>query len=237
MTKQRYTSIFFYTLAVLLWLPILFFDSTFFAEEYFDGKPITSISVLLLYIFLFKQSSLKIKYLMLVMVPLSWLGELLCCVILDMYDYRGNQIPLYVPIGHACIFSLGWHINQFFDAKTQEKIKKVLTPSFLILFTFIILYFQDTLSFALGILFFWALRRKNYSSFYLIMSCLVLWIEIVGTALHVWKWDTFQWIFQTINPPIGAMFIYIGGDMILGRLCRFLLRLKKVGRRRAILNA
>ncbi|OHX64902.1 hypothetical protein NH26_00355 [Flammeovirga pacifica] len=164
---------------------------------------------------------------MIIMIPLSWLGELLCCVILDMYDYRGNNIPLYVPVGHACVFSLGWKINQLFDTDTKAAIRKVLTLFFILLFLFVCFFFNDTLSVALGLLFFWALNRKKFSSFYLIMSCLVLWIEVIGTNLHVWSWSQYQWIFQTVNPPIGSIFIYIGGDMILGRLCRFLLRLRK----------
>lgn len=208
-----------------LWIPTLAFDSPKFAEIAFEGRSITTVLMIGLTFATFWLSSFKMKILMLIMIPLSWLGEYLCCVLMDMYDYQNNQIPIYVPFGHACLFSLGWNITQRSNILNYANhFKKWMLSFYIILFLIVIFYFQDTLSFALGILFFWALRRKGYIPFYLLMSLLVLLLEIYGTQLELWAWDKKQWIFTTVNPPIGSMFIYIGGDIILGRLVRFLLR-------------
>ncbi|NME72398.1 hypothetical protein [Flammeovirga aprica] len=229
MNTNSYSKSFYYFVGiVLLWIPILFFDSPYFYEHYFDGKILTTISVFTIFGVIFYMSSLRIRFLMLMMVPLSWLGEMLCSEWLDMYDYRGNQIPIYVPFGHAVIFALGWNITQKSPILSNAlQFKKWMMGFYILLFGIITLYFKDTLSLALGILFFWALWRRNYMPFYLVMSALVLYLEVIGTYYGVWRWDQKQWIFQTVNPPIGAMFIYIGGDMILGRLCRYLLKIPR----------
>lgn len=220
-----------FILTVLLslsWIPILFFDGVYFSKHFAYGKLITSILVIAMTIILFAMANLKQRFLMTIMVPLSWLGEMLCCVYLDMYDYRGNQIPLYVPFGHASIFTLCWLLTQYSGVLKQNKtFKKWMTYFYLASFAFVILILNDTLSLALGILFYFSLKRKNFSPFYLMMGLLVLYLEIIGTYFGCWKWDANQWIFTTVNPPLGAIFIYVGGDMILGRLSRFILRMRK----------
>jgi len=65
---------------------------------------------------------------------------------------------------------------------------------------------------------FYLLQRKNYAILYLIMSLLALYLEIVGTQLGTWYWHSNWWLFTTINPPVGAIVIYIAGDMLLKKL-------------------
>jgi len=212
----------------LSWIPILFFDSIYFSQYFSQGKLITSILVIIMTIVLFVMANLKQRFLMGIMIPLSWLGEMLCCVYLDMYDYRGDQIPLYVPFGHASIFTLCWLLTQYSGVLNKNiSFKKWMKYFYLASFIFVIFFLNDTLSLALGVLFYLSIKRKNYSPFYLMMGLLVLYLELVGTYFGCWKWDVNQWMFTTVNPPLGAIFIYIGGDMILGRLSRFILKFRK----------
>ncbi len=213
---------------ILLWIPILFFDSVYFDEHYFNGKIITSISVIGITLYLIWTVPLRLKILMIIMIPLSWLGEYIFCVLLDMYHYRGGVIPLYVPFGHAGIFTMGWLLTQrSFAITNPQKFKKILIGFYAISFSFVIIYLKDTLSLLLGILFFIVLKRKNFLPFYLMMSLLVLYLELVGTYFGTWKWDHEQGIFQTVNPPLGAVFFYVGGDLTLGRLTRFILKKRR----------
>ena len=213
---------------VMLWIPILFFDSVYFAENYFNGKIITSIAVICITLYLLWAVPLRLKVLMAIMIPLSWLGEYIFCVLLDMYDYRGGVIPMYVPFGHAGIFTMGWLLTQRSFAISQpNKFKKILTGFYIVSFAFVIFVLKDTLSLLLGILFFIVLKRKKFLPFYLMMSLLVLYLELVGTYFGTWKWDAEQGIFQTINPPLGAVFFYVGGDLVLGRFSRFLLKIRR----------
>ncbi len=213
---------------VLLWIPILFFDSIYFSEQYFDGKIITSTLVIGITLYLIWAVPFRLRILMLIMIPLSWLGEYIFCVLLDMYDYRGGIIPLYVPFGHAGIFTMGWLLTQRSFAITKpEKFKKILTVFYVLSFAFVILYLKDTLSLLLGVLFFITLRRKKFLPFYLMMSLLVLYLELIGTYFGAWRWDAEQGLFNTVNPPLGAVFFYVGGDLVLGKLTRFLLHKRR----------
>ncbi len=215
-------------LLVFSWIPLLFFDSVYFNEHYFDGKIITTVLVIAIVLFLIFTGSLRLKTLMFIMIPLSWLGEYIFCDLFDMYDYRDGTIPLYVPFGHAGIFTLGWLLTQKYVAyKNPQKIKKVLTIFYVVSFSFVVFILKDTLSLFLGVLFFIILKRKNFLPFYLIMSLVVLYLELIGTFMGVWKWDVEQGMFQTVNPPLGAIFIYVGGDLTLGRLTRFLLKKRR----------
>ena len=96
-----------YSLLILIWIPALMLDSTLIQGTNFDNKLFTSIIIMSLWAFLFIKVNTSLKKLMIIMVPLSWLGELICCLWLDMYNYRNDGIPLYVPFGHAVIYITG----------------------------------------------------------------------------------------------------------------------------------
>ncbi|WP_010136134.1 hypothetical protein [Ochrovirga pacifica] len=215
-------------LIILLWTPFLFFDSTYFSNYYFDGKVITTLCVLVIDGFLLYTASLRLKIQILLMIPLSWLGEHLFCNVWDMYDYRAGTIPLYVPFGHAGVFAFGWLLTQKYVTKHNSiTLKRSFTIFYALAFFIVITFFKDTLSMLLGALFFWALKRKKFLPFYLIMGTLVLYLELAGTYLQVWTWSNQQGFFTTTNPPLGAIFLYVGGDMTLNKLTRFLLKLRR----------
>ncbi|ANW97189.1 hypothetical protein AXE80_13220 [Wenyingzhuangia fucanilytica] len=213
---------------VILCIPMLFFDSVYFSANYFNGKHITSFLVISITLYLIWAVPLRLKILMLIMIPLSWLGEYIFSDLLDMYHYREHSIPLYVPFGHAIVFGTGWLLTQRSMAiKQPKKFKKILTGFYIISFCFVIFILKDTLSLFLGVLFFLSLKRKKFLPFYLMMSLIVLYLELVGTFLGAWKWDAEQGIFKTVNPPLGAIFFYVGGDMLLGKVTRFSLRQRR----------
>ena len=92
---------------------------------------------------------------MLVMVPLSYLGELLCSEALDMYAYKGGAIPLYVPFGHALVFAAGYVFAETSFIQKREKELKIVFPIvFLLLFFGAWLLFNDVFSILFGALFF-----------------------------------------------------------------------------------
>ncbi len=208
-----------YSLLILIWIPALMLDSTLIQGTNLDNKLFTSMIIMSLWAFLFIKVNPPLKKLMIIMVPLSWLGELICCLWLDMYNYRNDGIPLYVPFGHAIIYITGLLISNInLIQKNENKIKVVLVPFFILLFVTVSIVFKDTLSACLALLFFYLLQRKGYSILYLIMSLLVLYLEIIGTQFGTWYWHSNWWLLTTINPPVGAIVIYIAGDMLLKKL-------------------
>ncbi|WP_299660989.1 hypothetical protein [uncultured Psychromonas sp.] len=53
---------------------------------------------------------------------------------------------------------------------------------------------------------------------------MVLYLEIIGTQLGTWYWHSNWWLFTTMNAPVGAIVIYIAGDMLLKKLITLLVR-------------
>jgi hypothetical protein len=72
-------------------------DSVFFTEHYFDGRQLTNLLSILYFSGFFFASMPKLRKLMLIMVGLSYIGELIFCKLLGMYEYRTPMIPFYVP--------------------------------------------------------------------------------------------------------------------------------------------
>jgi len=209
-----------------LLLPI---DSIFFDERVFDGQWIVNILFPLYFFLMLLFVDRQLRILMIIMVPLSYLGELVCSPTLEMYLYRQHNVPFYIPFGHAVVYGSASVLYRLpIIVRHTRQIKRTLLVFFVIVMAGVGIAFNDTLTIALGLLFFIALQRKDYHIFYLIMGLIVLIIELIGTTLGCWAWQPESLLyFETINPPVGAIFIYVGGDMILWKLTRRVFGFKK----------
>ena len=86
-----------------------------------------------------------------------------------------------------------------------------------------VLALGDTLSAIFGALLVVILYRKRCRPFYLIMGVLVLYIELVGTALGCWVWDPAPFgVLRTTNPPVGAFVCYVIADILVMKISAFL---------------
>ena len=51
------------------------------------------------------------------------------------------------------------------------------------------------------------------------MGVLVLYIELVGTALGCWVWDPAPFgVLRTTNPPVGAFVCYVIADILVMKI-------------------
>lgn len=199
-------------------------DSVQFADIYFDGRTIVNFIVITYFFLMLKAADNRLRRLMIMMVPLSYFGEQVVCNLLDMYDYRGNRIPLWVPFAHAIVYGSGYILSQMRWMLAHEAVlKKVFIIFFISIFSIAGLYFGDILTLMLGLLYFHVLRRKKWNNLYFFISLGALWVEYIGTYFGVWAWhpDALGFI-PTLNPPAGAIYIYIGGDALLLRIMRFM---------------
>lgn len=84
-----------------------------------------------------------------------------------------------------------------------------------------VVFFNDifTLIFSFG--FFWILKRKKWANLYYFIALCVIFIELIGTGFQCWKWVplTFS-VIPAANPPMGAVFFYAGGDVLIGKIVR-----------------
>lgn len=205
-------------------------DSVFFAESYFDARQITNLLSIIYFLIFFSASDSYLRKLMFTMVLLSYLGEIIFCKLLGMYNYRNEAIPLYVPFGHAIVYASGYVFAKTFWAIEQERKLKVFFPIlFVSLFLLVGLLLNDVFSLIFGVCFFLLLKRKRWENLYYFIALCVVFIELVGTFFQCWKWvpEIFGTI-PTINPPLGAVFFYAGGDILLVKIVEVWQRQKRI---------
>jgi len=195
-------------------------DSVYFKEHFFDGRDITNVLSVLYFSFFFWFSDSYLRKLMFVMVFLSYLGEFIFCTLLEMYDYRTALIPIYVPFGHAIVFASGYvFAHTQFAVKNDNFFRKCFAVAFTALFLSVGFFLKDLFSLTFGIFFFLLLKRKRWQNLYYFIALCVIFIELAGTYFKCWKWapKTFGLI-PTSNPPMGAVFFYAGGDILLTKI-------------------
>jgi hypothetical protein len=212
-----------------IWLALLFplftivalgIDSISFLELYFDGRQLTNLLALAYTLLIYYHSQSSLRKLMIVMVFLSYIGELLFCKVLGMYDYRTSNIPLYVPFGHAIVYASGYILaHSSFALRFDRKLRVIFAVSFSILFLSVGIFLHDIFSLIFGVVFFLLLRRKRWENMYYFIAICVIIIELIGTYFRCWTWSPkiFGYI-TTSNPPMGAVFFYAGGDVLLAKI-------------------
>ena len=161
----------------------------------------------------------------LIFVPFSAVGEYVFSLLFGLYHYRLGEVPLYVPFGHAILFSVGLLIaNLSLVRQYEEQLRPTLISAYVILFSTVIVLFHDSLSAIFGLVFLWVLRRKGYQTLYFIMGLLVLYIELMGTAWGCWVWTVhpfgLDWL-QATNPPFGAFVCYVLADLGVIKIARY----------------
>jgi hypothetical protein len=184
-------------------------------------ESLVSLFVFSLFLIHFYFASLRLKLLMILIVPLSYFGELLFSSWLGLYEYNLGRVPFYIPIGHGVVFGTAVELNQI--KKLRDFVishKTSIYFLYIISFLTVIIYFRDTLSLLFGIVMLITLVKKNKHTLYLIVGIVVLYLELVGTYFGCWNWKQDLSIFHTTNPPLGSIFIYIGGDILLNRILR-----------------
>lgn len=223
--------------SLLSWILIIKL-ATFEDLDAYGQESLTFSCVFILLIIHFITSTLRLKLLIITIIPLSYLGEIIFSSILGLYDYQLGHVPIYIPIGHAVVFATAVKINQNELLRKFIKDKKIIIYSLYTLsFLFVIIVFQDNLSLLLGILMLVTIYKKQNHTLYLIVGIVVLYLEIIGTQFGCWSWKKEISIFKTTNPPLGSIFIYIGGDILLNRLIRKYLNLRnKVKRNKKLVS-
>lgn len=204
----------------LFTMAALAIDSVWFTQTHFDARTITNGLAILYFSLMFLASGTELRQLMFVMVFLSYIGELIFCKLLGMYEYRTSAIPLYVPFGHAIVYGSGYILAKTRWAVHQENgLRKIFAVFFIALFLSVGIFLKDYFSLIFGVLFFVLLRRKRWNNLYYFIALCVIFIELVGTYFQCWRWmpKTFGLI-PAANPPMGAVFFYAGGDVLLAKI-------------------
>ena len=192
----------------------LYFDGTHFAENYFNIQIVFNILALLCFLVMFYRASKKIREFMIYAVIIGFFGEHLFSIILEMYTYRLQNVPFYVPLGHAVLYA---RVLRFSKAsiirKHDNAIEQFLVVLIAIFATVYLMFFVDIFGFVMTIGVFLLLwKRPKDRLFFYTMYIIVAILEIGGTAFGAWKWPPIAFgVFEFLpshNPPSGISLFY-----------------------------
>lgn len=83
----------------------LYLDSTMLAEKFEYNQMVINVIMLIGFFLMYFRVAKRVKELMIYGVILGFLGEYFFSVYLEMYTYRLENVPLYIPFGHAALFA------------------------------------------------------------------------------------------------------------------------------------
>ncbi|ARV07472.1 hypothetical protein BTO04_12575 [Polaribacter sp. SA4-10] len=193
---------------------VLFFDSIYFVENVIDSQILINVLMLAGFIKMYHRSNPRAKELMIYAIILGFGGEYLFSRGLNMYTYRLENVPLYVPLGHAALYG---RIFMFSKASVVQKYEKSIVQFFAVCISLFALsylvFFADIFGFVMtaGVfLLLW--KRPKDRLFFFSMYILVAILEIGGTAFGCWKWPATAFgVFEFLpsnNPPSGISLFY-----------------------------
>lgn len=197
----------------------LFLDSFHLVALTENAQLYANISMCIGFLIVFWQVNKKVKELMIYAVLIAVLGEYLFSIALGMYTYRLENVPHYVPLGHALVYVGVLYFSKAASIIKQRKNVELFFTIFIILYaSFFLIFKNDIFGFVMTIATLLILRNKPRERlFYLTMYITVAYLEIIGTNYLCWKWpETAFNIFpflKSANPPSGISFFYFGLDL------------------------
>ncbi|BAP57845.1 hypothetical protein THII_3548 [Thioploca ingrica] len=140
-------------------------------------------------------------------------GEMFLSLVWGLYEYRLHNVPLFVPPGHALLFTLGLLSAQKIPGWIVWYVPLVFTPYMI----FAVVTGVDTLGGILFVTFIICLVLGQARQLYATMFILSLLLEIYGTWLGNWTWSLeVPWLGLTsTNPPISAGTFYCLLDLLV----------------------
>jgi hypothetical protein len=181
------------------------------------------------FLFMFWKASYRLRLLMLVLVPLSYLGEVLLSEVFGWYRYATESIPWFVPFGHAIIYASGYYIAYTDWFRAQEPAFRKLFPAvFVCMFVSVAFFLNDWFSPILGVIFFFLIyRKKRYYSMYYCIGICAIYAEFIGAHYKCWIYKTTIFgVIPSASPPVGIALIYATGDLLLAKITRYLVKEK-----------
>lgn len=198
----------------ILFVFVLFFDSKWFVSNVLNSQVVINILMLVGFLGLYFRSAPRVKELMIYAVIIGFFGEYLFSRILGMYTYRLENVPFYVPIGHAALYGRIFMFSKASIVREHHKaIEQLFAFTIAIFATIYLVFFTDVFGFVMTIcVFLLLLKRPKDRLFFYSMYILVAILEIGGTAFGCWKWPSIAFgVFEFLpsnNPPSGISLFY-----------------------------
>lgn len=220
-TSKTFFPAFLKTLGVLfLYIFIgLFIDSKYVVNTYQESQWIANALMAVIFSIVLWKVSPRIRELMIYAVLIGYVGEYLFSVVLGMYTYRLENVPHYIPMGHALVYIGVLYFTKTAYVKLNKNLLEKIFTGIIIVYAAAFLAFNnDVFGAVLTVLTLWILRSKPRERlFYLTMYLSIVFLEITGTSYECWKWPSIAWDYfaflPSANPPSGISFFYFGLDL------------------------
>ncbi len=206
----------------LLWLFIflgLFLDSYQMQKWVEEPQWIANIVMLIGFFLCYWKVTSRIREQMITAVIIAVIGEYLFSIALGMYTYRLENVPHYVPLGHALVYvGVLYFTKTSFSKLNKSLLEKVFTIIVIVYASVFLILKNDIFGFVLTSLTLFILRKRPRERlFYLAMYLTVAYLEIIGTNHLCWVWPSTAFEYFTFlpsaNPPSGISFFYFGLDL------------------------
>lgn len=205
------------TLALLAAVTAL--DGTALAAHTSLGQPLAALLTGAWWLALVWRAPPRLRTLMVVGLIAATAGEAIFSLLLGMYRYRLDRIPLYVPPGHTILYAA------VFTFVRQPFVRAHRRSVFVLLLVLGTAYsvtwlrrFDDRYGFACFVAFLLLLGLiRGARLFFVTMYLLVGYLELCGTHFGAWRWptrllDRFASI-PSANPPSGVAVYYVLFDV------------------------
>jgi hypothetical protein len=159
-----------------------------------------------------------LRRIMLVTVPIAAVGEYFFSILIQLYTYKYDMVPIYVPFGHAIVIGSGFQF--LWSGAIRRHAQRILWVGLTVYSALIVgayALYGDTLSLALWAVYVLAVAAARDRLLILLMPLLVLFVEFVGTAFGCWVWQRHPLggLLAATNPPIGSLALYVWLDVIV----------------------
>lgn len=198
----------------ILFIFMLYFDGLQFSETTSNAQLYVNVLAIISFFLMYFRANPRTRKLMIYAVVVGFLGEYFFSVYLGMYTYRLENVPLYVPFGHAALYGRVFIFSKDSLIKKHHKaIEQFFTICILLLATIYLIFFKDVFGFAMTVcVFLLLLKRPKDRLFFYSMYILVALLEIGGTAFGAWKWPNVAFnvveFLPSNNPPSGISLFY-----------------------------
>lgn len=219
---------------ILLGLPsLLFIDSPWAAQFINHGQDFCNLLSIVTYSLFLIFARGKLYWLILLMTLFGLLGEIFGSLILKLYEYRLNNIPVYIPLGHALLYATVY-VTSKRPCMIRNKVKVTYClAQFAFLAAFMSLFMLKDVAGFIGYLsFLLVLRFRKNKLFYLFMFVIVYYLELMGTVFHTWSWYGVTGAHPHFPPigftPSGAAILYVFVDLMINSLYFYLLKILRL---------
>jgi hypothetical protein len=182
------------------------------------GQVATNVVAWIVFLCVLRPLPAPDRQTLLLCVLIATAGECFLSLAWGLYSYRLDNIPLFVPPGHALLFVLGLTLAPHLTNRVVWAVPLVAAPFVLLL----ALTGADTLGVPLYALFVLCLVVGRAKKLYAAMFVLALAMELYGTWLGNWVWvERAPWLgLATLNPPLAAGAFYCVLDLLVTALGR-----------------